>query len=213
MVKTSSFSDLIKKHRIVAILRHLPAEQLIPVFTALAEGGIRLLEITLNTASALHMIASARSYFKTDLLIGAGTVSTPARASQALAAGAQFLVTPNLDLTVLDLAQKAACPVLPGVLTPTEMLTAVGAGADVLKLFPASHLGPAYVKDVLAPLDDLQLVAVGGVTRANAQAWLQAGCIGVGLGSSLFAKELLAEKDYNGITASIKAFSTELENY
>ncbi len=211
MEKQLDFNQAVRRQRIIAILRHLPADQVIPLFTALAEGGIRLVEITLNTTGALAMIKKARQYFQDDLVIGAGTVSTPDRARQALAAGASFLVTPNLDLAVIGLARQAGCPVLPGVMTPSEMVAAAGAGANTLKLFPASHLGPAYVRDVLAPLDELSLVAVGGVTRENAAGWLRAGCIGLGLGSSLFDKQLLAAKDYQAISRSLKSFSAELE--
>ena len=145
-------------------------------------------------------------------LIGAGTVSTVERARLAMAAGAQFLVTPNLDLEVVELAKAHQCPILPGVLTPTEMMAAIKAGVVTLKLFPASQLGPAYVKDVLAPLDDLNLVAVGGVTQDNAAEWLKAGCIGIGMGSSLLDKDLLRDRRYDEIIRRTKVFIDNLLN-
>jgi 2-dehydro-3-deoxyphosphogluconate aldolase/(4S)-4-hydroxy-2-oxoglutarate aldolase len=205
-------TEQIRRHRIIAIMRHLPDDQVEPVFNALAEAGIRLIEITMNTAGAAEQISRVIGRFSGCMLIGAGTVSTTERARLALAAGAQFLVTPNLDLEVVELAKAHQCPIMPGVLTPTEMMAAVKAGVATLKLFPASQLGPAYVKDVLAPLDDLNLVAVGGVTQENAVEWLRAGCIGVGMGSSLLDKDLLRAGKYDEIVRRTKIFAETLKN-
>jgi 2-dehydro-3-deoxyphosphogluconate aldolase/(4S)-4-hydroxy-2-oxoglutarate aldolase len=205
-----SLTEQIRRHRVIAIMRHLPDEQVEPVFNALADAGIRLIEITMNTAGAAEQIRRVVGRFSGRMLIGAGTVSTTERARLALAAGAQFLVTPNLDLEVVELAKAHQCPIMPGVLTPTEMMAAVKAGVVTLKLFPASQLGPAYVKDVLAPLDDLNLVAVGGVTQENAAEWLRAGCIGVGMGSSLFDKDLLRAGKYGEIARRTSIFVEKL---
>lgn len=191
--------NLIRTHRVIAIVRHLPADQLDPVFESLYAGGVRLIEVTMNSAGAAAQIAAACAHFGDRMLVGAGTVTTTERADAAIAAGARFLVTPNLDLDVLALAREKNCPVIPGVLTPTEMMQAMKAGAAALKLFPASHLGPAYVKDVLSPLNDLNLVAVGGVTPENAADWIKAGCIGVGLGGCLLDPRLVQNRDYEGL--------------
>lgn len=190
-------ADLIRQHRLIAIMRHLADDQMVPVFQTLADAGVRLIEITMNTQAAAEQISRADALFGNRMMIGAGTVTTAERARQAMAAGARFLVAPNLDLDVLAAASREGCPVIPGILTPTEMMQAVRAGATVLKLFPASRLGPAYVKDVLAPLNDLELVAVGGVTPENAADWLQAGCIGIGMGGSLLNPQLLREGRYD----------------
>lgn len=191
----------IRRDRVIAIMRHLPDEQVVPVFGALAAGGIRLIEVTMNTAGAAAQIRLAKRHFADRMQIGAGTVSTPERAVTALAAGADFLVTPNLDLEVLEYAARHGCPVIPGVFTPTEMMTAIKAGVRILKLFPAGQLGPGYVRDVLAPLDTLNLVAVGGVTPDNAADWLRAGCIGVGMGSALLPAGLLQSGDFAGLAS------------
>lgn len=209
---TDPLTEQIRRHRVIAIMRHLPEEQVEPVFSALADAGIRLIEITMNTAGAAEQISRVTSRFSSRMLIGAGTVSTVERARLAMAAGAQFLVTPNLDLEVVELAKAHQCPILPGVLTPTEMMAAIKAGVVTLKLFPASQLGPAYVKDVLAPLDDLNLVAVGGVTQDNAAEWLKAGCIGIGMGSSLLDKDLLRDRRYDEIIRRTKVFIDNLLN-
>ncbi|HBP38065.1 MAG TPA: 2-dehydro-3-deoxyphosphogluconate aldolase [Clostridiales bacterium] len=198
-IDSDSIAGLIRECRIIAIVRNLPAAQLAPVFEALANGCIRLIEVTMNSTGAADQIKQANRLFGDRMLIGAGTVTSCERASAAIDAGACFLVTPNLDLAVLKLARSRKCPVIPGVMTPTEMMQARQAGATVLKLFPASHLGTAYVRDILSPLDDLQLVAVGGVTAANAGDWIAAGCIGVGMGSSLVDSSLIKNLDYSGL--------------
>lgn len=206
----TNFCDMIRRRRIIAILRHLPEDQLIPVFRALAQAGIQLIEITMNTAAAARQIAQAQEHFSDRLIIGAGTVSTPARAREALAAGARFLVTPNLDLQVVRVAQEADCPVIPGVLTPTEMMTAVNAGVSVLKLFPAARMGLGYLKDILAPLDDLNIIAVGGITAENALDWLHAGCIAVGMGSALVSSEHLQSGDYETLQTEVRQLVDKL---
>ncbi|MDW7658484.1 MAG: bifunctional 4-hydroxy-2-oxoglutarate aldolase/2-dehydro-3-deoxy-phosphogluconate aldolase [Bacillota bacterium] len=203
-------TEMIRRHRVIAIMRHLPDEQVEPVFSALADAGIRLIEITMNTSGAAEQISRVIGQFSDRMMIGAGTVSTPGRARIALSAGAQFLVTPNLDLEVIAMAKEHHCPIMPGVLTPTEMMAAIKAGVVTLKLFPASQLGPAYVKDVLAPLDDLNLVAVGGVTQDNAAEWINAGCIGVGMGSSLLDKDLMRVRNYAEIVRRTKIFIDSL---
>ncbi len=202
--------DLMTRYRVVAIVRHLPEDQLEPVFAALADAGIRLIEVTMNSAGAAEQITLAQELFGDRMLIGAGTVSTPDRALAALAAGARFLVTPNLDLEVVEIARRQHCPVIPGVMTPTEMMTAMKAGVKVLKLFPASQLGTAYVKDILAPLDELKLVAVGGVTPQNSAEWIKAGCVGVGMGSSLLPKDLVESKNYGQLRRQTDAFIRQL---
>ena len=196
---STSFAHTIEQHRIFAILRHVSGELLLPVLDALVSGGIRLLEITMNSADATVQLERARLHLGGEVLLGAGTVTTVARAEAAISAGARFLVTPNLDMAVLALGRSAGVPVVPGVMTPSEMVAGMQAGAAALKLFPAGRLGTGYVRDVLAALDDAPLVAVGGVTADNAGDWLQAGCIGVGVGSSLIDADLLARGDMDGL--------------
>ena len=202
--------DLLTRYRVGAIVRHVPEDQLEPGCTALADAGIRLIEVTMNSAGAAKQITRAQELFGDRMLIGAGTVSTPDRALAALAAGARFLLTPYLYLEAVEIARRQHCPVIPGVMTPTEMMTAMKAGVKVLKLFPASQLGTAYVKDVLAPLDELKLVAVGGVTPQNSADWIKAGCIGVGMGSSLLPKDLVENKNYGQLRRQTEAFIRQL---
>lgn len=191
--------SLIARHRVFAILRHVPTDSLQAVLDALVAGGIRLLEITMNTDDAASQLQQAGSQLKGRALLGAGTVTTVARAEAAIAAGARFLVTPNLDLSVLAFAGEAGIPVVPGTMTPSEMISAMQAGAAAVKLFPAGRLGMGYVKDVRAALDDVPIVAVGGVSVENAADWIQAGCIGVGIGGSLLDAGMLAAHDMAGL--------------
>ncbi len=208
---TRSINDLIRQYRLIAIMRRLPDEQVVPVFQMLADAGVRLIEITMNTRDAAGQIKLAQDCIGSRMLIGAGTVSTPERAEEAMDAGARFLVTPNLDPDVLSLAQKRSCPVVCGVLTPTEMMAAMRAGASTLKIFPAGRMGAGYIKDILAPLDDLNLVAVGGVTADNAADWIRAGCIGIGMGSSLLNPQLIQEGRYDELGRQTEALLGRLK--
>lgn len=206
----AEFAALVTAHRVFAILRHVPAEQLPAVLDALVAGGIRLLEITMNTQDAVGQLTRARMHLGDRATLGAGTVTTPARAQAAMDAGARFLVTPNLDPAVVRLATEAGVPIVPGVMTPSEMVAGLQAGAAALKIFPAGQLGTGYVRDVRAALDDAPLVAVGGVTVENAADWIRAGCIGVGIGGSLLDKSLLAAGDMAGLTNRARALVDSL---
>ena len=206
----AEFVALVTAHRVFAILRHVPAEQLPAVLDALVAGGIRLLEITMNTQDAAGQLSLARVHLGDRAILGAGTVTTAARAQAAMDAGARFLVTPNLDPAVMRLATEAGIPVVPGVMTPSEMVAGLQAGAVALKLFPAGQLGTGYIRDVRAALDDAPLVAVGGVTVENAADWIRAGCIGVGIGGSLLDKSLLAAGDMAGLAARARALTDTL---
>lgn len=202
----NDFIKLLEKHRVIAILRHMPPEQTSQVFDALYEGGIRITEITMNSDSAARQIQQQHERLGRRMYIGAGTVTTIERAKAALDAGAQFLVTPNVDLKIIELAKSHQVPILPGVMTPSEMMMAVSAGIHTLKLFPAAQMGLDYVKAVKAPLDDIHLVAVGGISPEQTAEWLQAGCIAVGIGSSLLDMELIRQGQYDKASEKIASF-------
>ena len=186
---------------VVAICRHVPADRLIPAAQALYEGGIRFLEVTMNSEGALESIAALARHFEgTDMVIGAGTVIGRENALAVLAAGAHFLVCPHTDPEVIETALAADALPLPGVMTPTDIAMALKAGAKVLKLFPAGALGSDYVKHVRGPFDRVPLLAVGGVDLSNAPEYIAAGCVGLGLGSSLVDNKLIAAGDYPELT-------------
>lgn len=204
------FSRDVKAHRVVAILRHMPPEKAESIFQILAAAGIRLVEITMNSRGAARQIQAMRQAFGSQLIIGAGTVTTPQRAREAIEAGAAFLVTPNLNLDVIGVAHEAGVPIVPGVMTPTEMMAAADAGVKTLKLFPASVLGCDYVKAVKAPLDDVQLIAVGGITAQNAADFIRAGCMGVGMGSSLLDFDKVRSESQESVIQELKALQATI---
>jgi 2-dehydro-3-deoxyphosphogluconate aldolase/(4S)-4-hydroxy-2-oxoglutarate aldolase len=190
----------LKAARLVAIVRgDFAADTLMAMLDVLADNGISILEITLNTTGALDALRAARLRLGGRATIGAGTVRTPVQAADAAAAGAQFLVAPNFSPAVVREADRLGLLHIPGVATPTEAEMAHEAGCAVLKLFPADLLGgPAYLKAIRAPLDDLDFLTTGGIEVANIPAYLQAGAAAVGVGGSLVSRgvtlDVLAER-------------------
>lgn len=173
---------------IIAIVRgRYSAEQITAIADVLAAAGLTAMEITLNSPDALALISHLRSQIGDRMLIGAGTVRSAGDVRRAAAAGAQFLIAPGFDPQSVYAAQSAGILHLPGVFTPTEAQLAAAAGCRLLKLFPADMLGPAYLKSIRAPLDDVDFVPTGGVTPANIPAWRQAGAVAVAAGSTLVA--------------------------
>ncbi len=170
---------------IIAILRGIEGKNLIKMTDALFEGGIRLAEVTLNTSGALDGIRELRTRFDGKMFIGAGTVTDAEKARAAIAAGAQFVVTPNVDPEVIHICLSNNVFVTPGAFTPTEIVNAMRLGLRYVKLFPVRALGPGYIKDVLAPLGDARLIAVGGVDARNIGDYVKAGAVGAGVGGSL----------------------------
>jgi len=179
--------NIILSERVLAIIRMKSAQAVGTSVAALVKGGMRVLEITSNTPDFLKHIEQARKMHQ-HTLTGAGTILTGKLARAAIDSGAQFLVTPNTNTDIITIAANAGIPVIMGAYTPTEILRASQAGADIIKLFPAGIAGIPYMKAVMAPLDNLRIFAVGGINTENAQSWLEAGAIGVGIGSQLMAK-------------------------
>jgi 2-dehydro-3-deoxyphosphogluconate aldolase / (4S)-4-hydroxy-2-oxoglutarate aldolase len=175
---------------IIAIIRgDYSHTQLDNITAALERGGVNLLEITLNSTDALKAIQALREAFSGRMAIGAGTIRSLEQAKQALAAGAEFLISPNLNPRVVEFAIEQDLLHLPGVLTPSEVQSALEAGARILKLFPADSLGIGYLKALKAPFDEVQFVPTGGVTPDNIGAFVQAGAYAVALGGGLVQPE------------------------
>jgi len=203
--------ETLKRHKIVAIVRGLPLKHAFQTAQALEAAGIHLLEVTLNTPDALKILSSWRENFP-GMHIGAGTVVTLEDAKLALEAGAQFLVTPNLDEAVVEHARAHSIPIFPGALTPSEIVRAHFAGATAVKVFPVSALGgPQYIAEVRAPLAHIPLIAVGGVNVGNARAYLDAGCVGLGVGSSLLDLEKVRAGDFDGVRQDAENLVKALE--
>jgi 2-dehydro-3-deoxyphosphogluconate aldolase/(4S)-4-hydroxy-2-oxoglutarate aldolase len=188
MAEATSAVDRIREERIVAVLRR--TRDVDAVVDALLRGGIRVVEITLDSPDALATIERLRR--KPDVAVLAGTVRTAAQADAAVEAGAQACVAPALVPAMIARCRALGVPAIPGTLTPSEVEAARGLGAELVKLFPAGLLGPGYVRDVLAPLSDVPLLATGGVDLTNAREFLDAGAVAVGVGSALTGSDDVA---------------------
>ena len=184
----------------VAVVRLADVSRGEPLVHALLDGGVRAIEITLTTSGALELISLLSMTFGDAVLVGAGSVLTVEDTRQAIDAGARYIVSPVFDADVMNEAHALDVPALPGAFTPTEMLRAHGAGADLVKLFPADTLGPAYLTSVLAPMPFLEVMPTGGVTPQNVGQWISAGAVAVGLGSSLVDPRLVSSGDFATIT-------------
>lgn len=186
--------------KIVAILRGLPEGKLIPVVKALVAGGVRAIELTMDTPGALPMISRLAEEDIDGLYIGAGTVLNPAMVREACAAGAQFIITPMLDLVTVEEAVKLDRPIIPGVMTPTEIFAAGQAGAAAVKLFPASILGPRFVREVRTPLPSPPMIPTGGIHPENAARYVQSGAFALGVGSWFLPSEALDAGNFDMVT-------------
>ena len=184
---------------VVTIARTEDSSWIAEAAKAVKAGGIDIFEVTMSVPGALDVLHNLSEQFAPDILLGAGTVLDGETARAAILAGAEFIVTPSLNPDVISMALRYAKVVVPGALTPTEILTAWEAGADIVKIFPIRTFGPTYLKDVLAPLPQVRMLAVGGVTIENAADFIRAGAVGVGL-SALLNKKLIAERKYAEIT-------------
>jgi 2-dehydro-3-deoxyphosphogluconate aldolase/(4S)-4-hydroxy-2-oxoglutarate aldolase len=171
---------------LVAIVRgNFPTQKVLQIGDALLAAPVLVMEVTLNTTGALESISLLRDRFGDKMLIGAGTVRTAQQFRDAVAAGAQFTVSPNLDLPTVEAALAADILHLPGVFTPTEAQQAFVAGCKIVKLFPSEVVGPKYLKAIRAPLDDIKFIPTGGITPENVGDYIRAGASAVGLGSAL----------------------------
>ncbi|MGE5195305.1 MAG: bifunctional 4-hydroxy-2-oxoglutarate aldolase/2-dehydro-3-deoxy-phosphogluconate aldolase [Deltaproteobacteria bacterium] len=170
---------------IVAVIRSTSGEQLVEVARALYDGGVDVLEVTFTVPRALEIIAAVRKALGDKVLLGAGTVLDPETARAAFLAGAEFLVAPTVNLDVIRLGNRYDKLVMPGAFTPTEILTAWEAGAQIIKVFPADIGGPAYLKTIHGPLPQVRLLPTGGVNLATIADFLKAGACAVGLGGAL----------------------------
>ncbi|MEK4425763.1 bifunctional 4-hydroxy-2-oxoglutarate aldolase/2-dehydro-3-deoxy-phosphogluconate aldolase [Solibacillus sp. FSL K6-1523] len=191
---------------LIPVLRKVPYEKSEEVIRALIDGGIRAIEITLDTVKAIEMIQQAKEQFGHQVLVGAGTVLTVSQCEEAIQAGAQFIVSPSLNLEVVKYALSANIPVIPGVFTPSEMQTAYAAGAETVKLFPASSLGPKFIKDVKGPLAHIQIMTTGGISIETAKSYLEAGAMAVGAGSDLLKKEWIQKNEWVLLAKEVKAW-------
>ena len=189
----------VEKLGVVAIIRMPDPAALRAVVDALAEGGVRALEVTMTVPRAIELIKEIAPTLPADFLFGAGTLLDPDTVHRAIDAGAQFIVSPVFRPEVIKAAHADGVPVMPGCFTPTEILSAWEMGADVIKVFPATSVGPGYLKDIRGPLPQIKLMPTGGVSIDNVGDWLRAGAVAVGVGSAIVDTKAIAAKHFNVI--------------
>ncbi len=201
-----SVYGLVRERGIVAIVRGVEPEAASEIAESLYAGGIRLLEVTCNTAGFGEMIAMLGSRMAGRMVIGAGTVTTAGRCEQALAAGAEYMVAPDTNAEVIRYCVERDIAVFPGGQTATEILAAARLGARIVKVFPASAVGPGGIRQLRGPIDDVDFLAVGGVNLENMGDFIGAGCIGIAIGGSVIRKEIVARRDWARLTAEASAY-------
>jgi 2-dehydro-3-deoxyphosphogluconate aldolase/(4S)-4-hydroxy-2-oxoglutarate aldolase len=189
---------------VVAVMRGVERDALLDLGEALRAGGVTAMEVTADTDEAVEMVGTLADHFAADddVVVGAGTVLDTETARAVVAAGAEFVVSPTLDEDVLELCNRYGVVSAPGVFTPTEALTAYEAGADVVKVFPASTGGPEHVSAVKGPLGQIPVVPTGGVGPDNAAAYVEAGAAAVGVGSALVSEAAIDDGDFDVIEAT-----------
>ena len=196
--------------KIIAIIRLSSSEPIQELAKALYRGGISAIEITMGTPDALNEIKKLSQI--EGVIPGVGSVIDAKTAQSALEAGAQFVVTPVSKPEVIQMTHRYDKPILSGAMTPSEILQAYEWGADVIKLFPAANFGLSYFKAVKAPMPHLPIMPTGGVTVENAAQWITSGAVCLGVGSTLVNQELIAKKDFDGITTIARALNNAIKN-
>lgn len=189
---------------VVAIIRMNDPGKLAGVVDALLAGGVRVLEVTMTVPGAVELIRGLARTLPAELVLGAGTVVDTDTAERVIDAGAKFLVSPVLRLPLIEVARLRGVPIMPGCFSPTEILTAWEAGADIVKVFPATALGPGFLKDVHGPLPQVKLMPTGGVSVENAGDWIRAGAVAVGVGSALLDSAAIASGHFAKITENAR---------
>ena len=204
LVKKPTFNlRRLKESPVLGIIRGAPKDSIKGVMDACVAGGLRFVELTLNTEKALSLIESASQQFSRDLCVGAGTVLSLTDVKQAVNAGAQFIVSPTLNIDVATYCVENEIAYFPGALTPTEIEKAWSAGAMMVKVFPASQMGAGYFNTVRGPFNRVLLMAVGGVDSSNAVEYLKAGASAVAIGGSVFRMSRMKNKEFDSIKIAI----------
>ncbi|MFB6215079.1 MAG: bifunctional 4-hydroxy-2-oxoglutarate aldolase/2-dehydro-3-deoxy-phosphogluconate aldolase [Candidatus Bipolaricaulia bacterium] len=192
-----------KQAGVVAVMRTESPEELVEVSRALKKGGVECIEVAMTTPGALEVIESVTDEIE-NVLIGAGTVLDAETARSAILAGAEYVVSPTTDFEMIKMAKRYGKVVAPGTFTPTEIMNAWQAGADIIKVFPASRLGPKYISDVKSPLPQVSLMPTGGIDQGNAEDFIKAGADVLAAGSALIDKKAIAEGNYQVITENAR---------
>lgn len=195
---------ILEHNKICAIMRNVPLEKTLDYAEAVYNGGIRMFEVAMNSHDAVRQIEMMRGRFGDEAYVGAGTVITQARCEAARQAGAQFFLTPSATVGTMEFCRRYDIPLLPGVLTPTDVAVCLEYGYSIMKLFPAGDMPPSYIKSLKGPFDGTEYVAVGGVSVDNIGDFLAQGFIGVGIGSSLIPKEYVKNNEWEKASEHIR---------
>lgn len=211
MKNENNIIDAINANKIIAIIRGIDKEHIIKTAEALLAGGIKIMEITLNRADAVESIEMLCKRYGGEMLLGAGTVLNKKQVKDVDKAGAMFIVSPNTDKEVIEETKNLNMVSIPGALTPSEIVDARKFGADFVKVFPAGSLGPNYIKAIRAPLDNIPLLAVGGIDTENMCEFLKAGAAGLGIGGNLVDKTLISSGKYDEIRKNAAKYVKKLK--
>ncbi|MER2089599.1 MAG: bifunctional 4-hydroxy-2-oxoglutarate aldolase/2-dehydro-3-deoxy-phosphogluconate aldolase [Sporosarcina sp.] len=197
---------------LIAVIRKPKQSQIHSIAEALVDGGVEALEITMDTPGALEMIKSLKEKFNDKILVGAGTVLDAESAKGAIDAGSDFIFSPTFDVRTIQLTNRYGKISIPGVMTPTEILQAYSAGADLVKVFPGDSLGVNYLKNLQGPLGHIPMMPTGGVTLDNVEQFIKNGAIAVGAGGSLLDAKAIEDKRYDVLTRIAKEFIGKIQN-
>lgn len=198
----------IKELGVCAIVRGTSSESLLRIADALIEGGVGAIEVTFDTPGAPQMVEDLAKKYSSSILIGAGTVLDPETARIAILSGARFILAPSLNIDMVHMCQRYSVLPVPGILTPTEAVTARENGVQLVKVFPAGVMGPNYIKQIKSPLPQLEMMAVGAVNTENFADFIKAGACSAGIGSDLVNKKLVEEGNFQEITKRAKTFTS-----
>jgi 2-dehydro-3-deoxyphosphogluconate aldolase/(4S)-4-hydroxy-2-oxoglutarate aldolase len=212
-MKNKFSMELFEAAPLIGIMRNLPAEHTAIIAENYLQSGLTCMEITMNSAGAAENIAMLTKTYAGRLNIGAGTVCDMHDLEKALKANAQFIVTPIINKEVIKACVAEKVPIFPGAYTPSEIYKAWHLGATMVKVFPATSLGPNYIKEVLAPLNYLKLLPTGGIGLNNLTSYLSAGAKGVGLGSHLFPADIIEQQDWAALQKTFILFKEAYTNY
>ena len=201
----------IEQGGVIAVLRGVEPAHVEPIATALVDGGITAIEVTADTPGVADLVSTLDTVVDGAAAIGAGTVLDAATARTVLLAGAEFIVTPTLDVGVIETANRYGVPVVPGIMTPTEAQRAMEAGADAVKLFPAATVGPNHLRAINGPLEQIPIVPTGGIDLDNAADYIAAGAIGVGVGGALLDADLIGAEDWASLAERARDFVEVVE--
>ena len=202
--------ESIKQQKILPIFRGITEEEAFFLVECLLEVHINVLEVSVNQPGSFGLIEKLNQKFERDLIVGAGTVVDTNIANNAADHGVAFFLSPSFSTEVANVSRRLEVPYIPGALSPTEIQQAYEAGAGLIKVFPVRQLGPSYIKDVLASLNHVDLMAVGGVELDNVTSWFEAGVQSVGIGSSLFQKERVNKREKSFIIQRLREFQVEI---